>query len=391
MAWRTSRAVAAALVTVATFADLVAYSVCVPVLPDLARKLGASPTAIGLLFASFAVTLLIVSVPMGALSDRTGRTVPLVGSMLALAGATLLFAHADSLLLLVAARMVQGAADGVAWAVGFALIADAYGPEERGRVMGYVMSGTSVGIMIGPPLGGWLYQAGGMALPFECVAALALACAIGFMFIRPNAVARHETPPSIWSIVRVPRVAACTAAVVVTGATVAMLEPILALFFSRNLGLSPARVGATFGVAAIALTVMPFVYGPMADRWGGRPLTLIGLAATAVWMPFLTLASSFPTAVVLILVQWLAIALVVTPSLAYMAEVTAFAGGDAYGAGYGLYNTAWAIGLLGGPSLGGWLFERLGFGPLIVGWSAVVLALTLALWRVTIAERWRLS
>src|SRR5579862_833612 len=159
MAWRTSRAVAAALVTIATFADLVAYSVCVPVLPDLARKLGASPTVIGLLFASFAVTLLMVSVPMGALSDRTGRTVPLVGSMLALAGATLLFAHADSLPVLVAARMAQGAADGVAWAVGFALIADAYGPEERGRVMGYVMSGTSVGIMIGPPLGGWLYQA----------------------------------------------------------------------------------------------------------------------------------------------------------------------------------------------------------------------------------------
>ena len=32
--------------------------------------------------------------------------------------------------------MVQGAADGVTWVVGFALIADLYGPEDRGRVMG---------------------------------------------------------------------------------------------------------------------------------------------------------------------------------------------------------------------------------------------------------------
>ena len=61
---RSSRAVAVALVTFATFTDIVAYSVAVPVLPDLSRRLGASPTMIGLLFASFGVTLLTVSIPM---------------------------------------------------------------------------------------------------------------------------------------------------------------------------------------------------------------------------------------------------------------------------------------------------------------------------------------
>ena len=57
---RSSRAVAVALVTFATFTDIVAYSIAVPVLPDLSRRLGASPTMIGLLFASFGVTLLAV-------------------------------------------------------------------------------------------------------------------------------------------------------------------------------------------------------------------------------------------------------------------------------------------------------------------------------------------
>ena len=66
-----------------------------PVLPDLSRRLGASPTVIGLLFASFGVTLLAVSVPMGAISDRIGRKLPLVGGLLALAAASVLFAYAD--------------------------------------------------------------------------------------------------------------------------------------------------------------------------------------------------------------------------------------------------------------------------------------------------------
>src|SRR2546428_12135101 len=92
MSWRTSRTAAVVFVTLATFADIVAYSVCVPVLPDFARRLGASPALIGLMFASFGVTLLAVSVPMGALSDRTGRKLPLVGGMLTLAGSTMMFA-----------------------------------------------------------------------------------------------------------------------------------------------------------------------------------------------------------------------------------------------------------------------------------------------------------
>jgi MFS family permease len=90
-------------------------------------------------------------------------------------------------------------------------------------------------------------------------------------------------------------------------------------------------------------------------------------------------ASSFGTALALIIVQWMAIALFVTPSLAYMAEATSFAGGDAYGIGYGIYNTAWAIGLLGGPSLGGWLFDRIGFPLLVTGWAVVVIAATAAI------------
>src|SRR6476659_6445264 len=114
MPLRDSRAFAVALVTFATFTDIVAYSAAVPVLPDLSRRLGASPTMIGLLFASFGVTLLTLSVPMGAV--------------------TWLFASARSLPVLFAARLVQGAADAVTWVVGFAMIADRYDDAERGRV-----------------------------------------------------------------------------------------------------------------------------------------------------------------------------------------------------------------------------------------------------------------
>ncbi len=348
-------------------------------LPDLAERLGATPTVIGLLFGSFGVTLLAVSVPIGAVSDRIGRKLLLIGSSLGLAAATLLFAYSTSLTSLFAARLLQGAADGMMWVTGLALVADLYGPEDRGRVMGYVMSGTSFGIMVGPSIGGWLYEIGGIRLPFLFVSALALVSAAGFALIEPVRREVPGRPLSIWSVLRVRDVALCAALVVVIGTTLAMFEPVLPLFLAMDLGFSPSRVGLVYGAAATASTVMPFVYGPWVARWGGRRMALLGLALTALGLPLLGLATGFRSALLLVVVVWLAVPLVITPSLAYMAEVTSFAGAEAYGVGYGVYNAAWALGLLVGPVAGGFLFERIGFEPLMLVWSPCLLAVTLLL------------
>ncbi len=381
MSLRQSRSFAVALVTCATFTDIVAYSIAVPVLPDLSQRLGATPTTIGLLFGSFGLTLLAVSVPMGAVSDRVGRRLPLVAGMIALALASALFAVARTLPWLFAARLVQGAADGVTWVVGFALIADLYGPADRGRVMGYVMSGTSVALMVGPSLGGWLYSIGGIELPFLFVAVLSLACAAGFLFVR-TAPAAAGHAPSAWSVMQAPRVAECAGYVVVMGATLAMLEPVLPLFFNRRLGLSPSQIGLLFGAAAAVLIVMPIVYGPLVGKWGSRRLVRLGLVLMAAWLPMLAAAVDLKSALALMLVEWMVVPLAVTPSLAYMAEVTSTKdGADAYGVGYGVYNTAWAIGLLIGPALGGFVFERTGLAVLLVAWSAAAIVATLLLGR----------
>ena len=382
MSITSSRATAVALVTCATFTDIIAYSIAVPVLPDLSRRLGATPTMIGLLFGSFGVTLLAVSVPMGAFSDRVGRRLPLVAGMIALAAASALFAVSRSLPWLFAARMVQGAADGVTWVVGFALIADLYGPEERGRVMGYVMSGTSVALAIGASVGGWLYAMGGMALPFVALAVVSLLCAVGFASIRLAPAAAKPPAPSAWSVIQSPPVAVCAAYVVIMGATLAMLEPVLPLFFNTRLGLSPSQIGLLFGAAAVALIVMPIVYGPLVGRWGSRRLVRLGLILMAIWLPMLALAVGLKSALALMVIEWMIVPLAMTPSLAYMADVTSIGGADAYGVGYGVYNTAWAIGLLIGPALGGFAFDRVGFAALLVVWASAAILLTVVLGRI---------
>jgi multidrug resistance protein len=381
MSLRNSRATAVALVTLATFTDLVAYSVAVPVLPDLSRRLGASPTTIGLLFASFGVTLLTVSIPMGAFSDRIGRRAPMVGGMIALAASSVLFAFGPSLAWLFAARLVQGAADAITWVVGFALIADLYGPAERGRVSGIVMSGTSFAFMVGPSIGGWLYEVGGMRLPFLAVAMLAAVAAAAFLWIDlPREQAEREMLP-IAAVVRTPAIAACATAVVTASATISMTEPVLALHLA-NLGVGPARTGLVFGIAAVATTMLHPIFGWLSDRWGARRLTLTGLLLMAPGLALLGQTWSFESSIVLYVVAAAAVALVITPSLVYMAEATSDAGIGSFGVAYGLYNMAWGAGLLGGPAIGGFLFEQMGFSKLALAWVPIPILVTWMLARV---------
>jgi MFS transporter, DHA1 family, solute carrier family 18 (vesicular amine transporter), member 1/2 len=376
-ALRSSRRTAVALVTFVAFIDLVAYSIVVPILPDMSGRLGASPTTIGFLFASFGATLLLVSVPMGAVSDRVGRKGPLVAGLIALAASTVLFAFAERLSWLFAARLIQGAADAVTWVVGFALIADLYGPAERGRAMGLVMAGTSFGLMVGPTLGGWLYETGGVHLPFFTVAAGAIAAAAALLWLRPPPVhVDHEALP-IRLLARERAVVLCVLVVAAGASTIAMLEPVLALWLAAGVGLGPARIGLVFGIGAVASTLLHPLYGRLADSWGGRPMTALGLMLTAAVLPLLNLSVGFESAAALYALQAAAIALVVTPSLAYMAEAVSRAGGGSFGAAFGLYNFAWGAGLLLGPAMGGFLYEHLGFRHLTYAWAPAMLAVGL--------------
>lgn len=381
MSWRRNRTVIVTLVTASTFTDILAYGVAVPVLPDLSRRFGASPTTVGLLFAAFGVMLLVTSIPMGAISDRIGRRIPIVMGMLLLAVSSALFALAPSMPWLFAARLAQGAADAVAWVVGFAIVADLYRPDERGRAMGLVMSGSTFGFMVGPTIGGWLYQLGGARLPYLSIAVVALIVAAAFYWLELPQVEVEADPVPLATLLRAPAVVGCVTAVLVGGATIAMLEPVLSLFLNATLELTPGRIGVVFGVGALLAAFLHPLFGRLADRIGGRRLTLIGLAAVSVSLPVLTLIDSFTSALVLYPIVAFAIAALVTPSLAYMADAIASTGSESFGVAYGVYNVAWALGIVIGPAIGGFLYERLGFSVLALSWCAGSMAITVLLAR----------
>lgn len=115
-----------------------------------------------LLLAVFAGSSVLTSVPAGWVADKTkARQVPYMCGLAALLGATVLLAVGRSIGVLVVARVLQGMSGAVVWTVGLAMVLDTVGPGDLGKVVGGLMGFVSVGVLVGPVLGGVLYEKSG--------------------------------------------------------------------------------------------------------------------------------------------------------------------------------------------------------------------------------------
>lgn len=123
-----------------------------PLLPRYGDQFGASGGKIGLLFASFSGMQFLFAPLWGRLSDRYGRRPLILLGLCGSAASYLLFAFADTYLLLLLSRALAGvfaATIGTAQAY----IADVTGAGERGKGMALIGAAFGVGFTFGPVLG----------------------------------------------------------------------------------------------------------------------------------------------------------------------------------------------------------------------------------------------
>ncbi|MFQ5871352.1 MAG: MFS transporter [Candidatus Geothermarchaeales archaeon] len=143
------------VIILTVFVDLIGFGIIIPLLPFYAQDLGASPTTLGLLVASFSLMQFIFAPVLGRLSDRFGRRPIILLSLLGSTTGHLIFALADSLPLLFLSRITAGIA-AANLSVAQAYIADTTPPKERARGMGFIGASFGVGFIIGPVIGGSL-------------------------------------------------------------------------------------------------------------------------------------------------------------------------------------------------------------------------------------------
>jgi MFS family permease len=129
------------------------FGIIVPVLYTYGKTFGLTGTTLGILTASFSIAQFFATPVLGSLSDKWGRKPLLVISLAGTCISFLLFAEARSLIILFAARILDGLTGGNV-SVAQAMVADTATPENRAKRFGILGSSFAFGFVIGPVVGG---------------------------------------------------------------------------------------------------------------------------------------------------------------------------------------------------------------------------------------------
>lgn len=310
-------------------------------LPAVGAQLRAPVSVLGWVATGFLWAAAMALVPVGRAADLWGRRRVLSLGIQTYAVATLLAALSPAAPWLVASRLLQGVGSAMLFATGVAMLTEAFPASRRGKVLGWNVASTYLGLSLGPVLGGLLTESLGwrsifsFTLPLAVVAwvllrglereappqppgtmdipggltwGLSLACLLagvsklpgmpGFLLVATGLAGlagfvgweRRAASP----LLRVDLLwhnrafALSSLAALVNYSATAGVGMLMSLYLQTVKGLSPRQAGLVLMVQPVLMTLASPVAGALSDRVQPRVLASAGMALTTVSLVSLT-------------------------------------------------------------------------------------------------------
>jgi MFS family permease len=356
-----------------------------PVLALFAQSLGAGPESIGLVVSVSTLTGVLLKLPSGALSDIYGRRLLLRVGVLAFGLPPFVYPFVSDLETLVGLRFLHGLATAIFAPAALATVAEMY-QTQRGAALGWYTASTQAGALLGPVLGGWLAYAAGFPVTFVTGGIFGCLGLLFFFSLRLN-----PPPPrgekglglvlaDMWTGIHI---VAGNTRVLVTSATDAakmIANGALMAFlpiYGISVGLNPGEVGMLFGIQGITSFLSKPVMGRASDRFGRRPLILLGLLICAGTFVLIPSTSALPMLLALAAGFGFGEAVVSSSTSALVADLSEL---KTLGAGMGMQGTISDIGHASGPLLAGLLIAHLSYQEAFAAIAAIQLVAAVIFW-----------
>lgn len=303
-------------------------------MPSLVSTTGAPFALVQWVVLAYLLTTAAMLPIVGRLADMWGKRAIFVAGFGIFALGSLATGLAPSVGALIAFRLVHGLGSAVLTGVGLAIVTDVFPSEERGRAIGINGAVLSSGIVLGPTLGGflvefgwrWVFLAGlpfalagalvawryvpaylrgppqrfdlaGAATMTAALASVSLALTLGqgrgfgdglvlALFATGALLAaaftwverRGDHPIVDLSLFRDPRLTIGLVAGLGVFVSIAGTIFVMPFYLEGVLGRPPREVGLLMSVTPILLVILAPVAGVLADRFGERIVTVVGLA-----------------------------------------------------------------------------------------------------------------
>ena len=338
------------------FLDAMLFGAIIPLLPHFADTYDLSKLEAGLLLGAYGAGSLVGGIPGGLLVGRIGPKRGVLAGLTVLALASLAFALSGGPVALGLSRFVQGISSATTWAGALAWVAVSVPRERRGQALGTVFGLAVLGFVVGPMFGGFA-DIVGIRGSFVAIAAVAAGLVAALAVVEPA----PQEAPNPGAIGRALRDRAFVGGLwlnTLPAMFFGVLDVLVPLRFD-DAGYGAIAIAAVFVVAGLVEVAVNPVIGKISDRHGRLYPVRIALIGVVSLTPLVARPTEPAVIALLVVAASVSFGGFYTPGMALVADRSEWAGLP-QGIGFGVTNTAWAVGALAGPAIGGALADALG-------------------------------
>lgn len=346
------------LASLLVFFDVAFYAAIAPLLPDYVAEFGLSEADAGVLAAAYAAGTLLFALPAGFVATRIGPRRTVIGGLLLLGFASVVFGFGGHIALLDASRFAQGVAGALIWSGALAWLIAATPPERRGSVIGTAVGMAVAGALLGPVIGAIAAEVGTETV-FSAVLAISVALAWAAARTPEPGLPERQALREVAAIIASRPILTATAFVAVPSLMFGAVEVLVPLRIDELGGGHIAIAGGFIAGAAMEASLAPLA-GRYSDRVGRRTPFVVGISICAVAMVGIAVAGALAPILAALVLGSLGAGICFSPALTTLSEA---ADRSRLHQGYaaGLSNMAWAAGQTAGALAGGAAAGAAGF------------------------------
>jgi EmrB/QacA subfamily drug resistance transporter len=324
-----------AAVSMGIFLATIDGSIVNVALPTLEAELHTSFSLVQWVVVGYLLVITTLLLSFGRWADMIGKKKIYIAGYIIFTLGSLFCGLSSSIYMLIASRLFQAVGASMQMALGMAIVTEAFPPNERGKALGFTGLMVSLGIIAGPTLGGvilgslswhWIFFVNlpvgilgtimvirfvpnvipgikqkfdfyGAALLLVSLSSLTIGLTLGelngfqtllvyallALFVITFAgflyIEKRVTQPMIDLRLFANRLFSIN---LVTGFLTFMASAgttiLMPYYLQTVMGYTPQKTGLLMAVVPIALGIISPISGSLSDRFGTRPLTVIGLA-----------------------------------------------------------------------------------------------------------------
>lgn len=365
------------LIVLSMVSMFVTTSTIYMVFPLFFEEYGMSGTRIGLLISIGTFAGIVSSIIAGKYSDSHGRKPILFAGVGLYAVVFFLFAFLDkSFTTFAVLRFIEGFSFYMTPVAITTMVADVYPPKGRGKAMSLYTMSNGVGQFVGPILAGMFLESTSYQTYFlACGAFVSVSAVMIFLLVketRPDHIAEIHTTRAkhginiktlgkdIQSLGKYAGIFFVAVLIYRTGNT--MVNPFFSLYL-KELNIDLSSMSYLFAVRAAMTLIFAPITGYALDRWGRKPIFLVGMFMLVATMLGYRSVSDYNSVLLVRALESISNAVLLTTTRTYAADLMR---PEIRGFGMGLYMTMVDESSTMGALLGGWIKDAFSFGTIFI-------------------------